>query len=212
MSKTDSLHYQLCCEGAKWLRRQKRNPYECHKKPCYRVRSCPSYACNKFKYVAVELVSLGENTDVWGLGNYNESAVIEVKVSHADFLADQKKWCRSNEAEEKGYQAGSFRWYLCPEGIIKPEELPEKWGLLYWNGKKIYPVVLPKKFENTAYEDMLMLTSILRREGFPEGIFNYRYARPMCRNCGHYSDGKCNIGCDSFGPGDVCNRFTKKEQ
>ena len=47
---------------------------------------------------------------------------------------------------------------------------------------------------------------------FPEGIFNYRYARPMCRNCGHYPDGKCNIGRESFGPGDVCDAFTKKEQ
>lgn len=212
MSKTDSLHYQLCCEGAKWLRLQKRNYEKCRKRKCFTYGTCPSAACNKFKYVAVELVSWGENTDVWGLGNYNESAVIEVKVSHADFLADQKKACRSKEAEEKGYQAGTFRWYLCPEGIIKPEELPEKWGLLYWNGKKIYPVVLPKKFENTAHEDMLMLTSILRREEFPDGIFNYRYARPMCRNCGHYPDGKCNIGRESFGPGDVCDVFTKKEQ
>jgi len=173
MSKTDSLHYQLCCEGAKWLRKQKWNLERCRRKPCYRTEACGS--CLKYRYVAVELCTWNsENTDVWGLGNFNDSAVIEVKVSRQDFLADKKKWCRSDMAEKLKRQAGHHRWYLCPEGIIKKEDLPEKWGLLYWDGKKIYPVVAPKVFENTASADMDILTSILRREQFKEGIYNYR--------------------------------------
>lgn len=52
--------------------------------------------------------------------------------------------------------------------------LPDKWGLLYWDGKKVYPVIAPKPFEDTSSADMDILTSILRREGFKEGIFNYR--------------------------------------
>ena len=104
----------------------------------------------------------------------NDSVVIEVKVSHSDFLADKKKFCRSDQAEKLKYQAGRVRWYLCPEGVIKKEELPEKWGLLYWDGKKVYPVVAPKEYQNTSWADMQILTSILRREGFREGIFNYR--------------------------------------
>jgi len=51
---------------------------------------------------------------------------------------------------------------LCPEGIIKPEELPDKWGLLYWDGKQIRPVVAPKAFDNTGRADMRILASILR--------------------------------------------------
>lgn len=27
MSKTDSLHYRLCCEGAKWMRKQEWGTY-----------------------------------------------------------------------------------------------------------------------------------------------------------------------------------------
>ena len=176
MSATNSLHYDLCVEGAKWLHRQKWNYTKCQKKPCYRTEACG--ACKKYKYVAVELCTWNsENTDVWGLGNFNDSAVIEVKVSHSDFKADQKKWCRSEVAEQNGHQAGRLRWYLCPEGIIKKEELPDKWGLLYWDGKRVYPVVAPKPFENSASADMDILTSILRREEFPEKIFNYRGAR-----------------------------------
>lgn len=176
MSATDSLHYQLCIEGAQWLRRQKWNYDRCQKKPCYRTEACGG--CKKYRYVAVELCTWNsENTDVWGLGTFNESVVIEVKTSHSDFLADRKKWCRSDMAENLNLQAGRFRWYLCPEGIIRKDELPEKWGLLYWDGKKVYPVVAPKAFENTASADMDILTSILRREEFPEKVFNYRGER-----------------------------------
>lgn len=176
MSNTNSLHYKLCVEGAKWLHRQKWNFTKCQKKTCYLTDSCG--ACKKYKYVAVELCTWNnENTDVWGLGNFNDSAIIEVKVSHSDFMADKKKWCRSEEAATLNLQAGHFRWYLCPECIIKKEELPEKWGLLYWDGKRVYPVVAPKRFENTEGADMDILTSILRREEFPQKIFNYRGSR-----------------------------------
>lgn len=176
MSKTDSLHYQLCVEGAKWLHRNKRGTEawkKCQLKPCHKPEFCQT--CKQYLYVAVELCTWGsENTDVWGLGAFGDSAIIEVKTSHSDFLADKKKWCRSDVANNNGYAAGRLRWFLCPEGIIKPEELPEKWGLLYWDGKKVVPQVAPKPFENTAAADMNVLWSILRREEFPKKIFNYR--------------------------------------
>lgn len=173
MSKTDSLHYTLCCEGAKWLHRRKHDFNKCPKKPCYRTEACGR--CIKCEYVAVELCTWeSEQTDVWGLGSFGDSGVIEVKTSHADFLADKRKWCRGDESAEMGMQAGKYRWYLCPEGVIAKDELPDKWGLLYWDGKKVYPVVAPVAFENTAKGDMAILTSLLRREGFEKKIYNYR--------------------------------------
>ena len=174
MSKTDSLHYQLCVEGAKWLHKQKWNYNKCREKPCWAGNLCG--ACKKYHYIAVELCTWDtENTDVWGMGSW-DTAVIEVKVSRADFLADRKKWFRSDDAEGCGMQAGMLRWYLCPEGIIKAEDLPRKWGLLYWDGKKVFPVARPQPFENTGKADMRILASILRREEFPRKIYNYRDA------------------------------------
>lgn len=178
MSKTDSLHYQLCLEGAKWLRRQKWNYEYCLKKPCFRPHVCGPACCGRCRYVAVEICTWNsEHTDVWGLGNFSVGTVIEVKTSHADFLSDRKKWCRSDDAAAKGIQAGSFRWYLCPEGIISKEELPEGWGLLYWDGRKINPVVAPRRFDTNSWADLDILMSILKREGFPEKIYSYRGAR-----------------------------------
>ena len=59
--------------------------------------------------------------------------------------------------------------------LISPEELPEGWGLLYWDGKKITYIKGAPKHENTARADLMILYSILRREGFPEKIYNYRH-------------------------------------
>lgn len=173
MSKTNSLHYKLCLEGAKWLIKQKYTHGGCKRKKCYQTGACGG--CHKYKYVAVEICTWNnEHTDVWGLGSFNESVIIEVKTSRADFIADSRKWCRNEQAANIGRQAGTMRWFLCPEYLIKDNELPEKWGLLYYDGKKIYPVKAPIKFENTAAADIDILTSILRRERFPNKIFNYR--------------------------------------
>ena len=63
MSKTNSLHYKLCCEGAKWMRKQEWGIY---------------------RIVTVELCTLNiENPDVWGTSGF-KSMLIEVKTSRAD--------------------------------------------------------------------------------------------------------------------------------
>ena len=124
MSKTNSLHYELCCLGAKFLKSRKNaEPWE-----------IPN------KYVAVELVTLtAENPDVWATNGYH-TTLVEVKTSHSDFLADQKKWSRSKAAELSDKQLGNYRYYLCPEGMIDESEIPDKWGLLVYDGKKIVKV------------------------------------------------------------------------
>lgn len=77
MSATNSLHYQLCCEGAKWLRNKKnRERWRGH-----------------WKYIWVEPGLIGENPDIWAF-NGDDTICIEVKTSHADFMADRKKWWR----------------------------------------------------------------------------------------------------------------------
>lgn len=61
------------------------------------------------------------------------SVLIESKVSRSDFKADMKKPERNGAL--KG--VGLYRLYICPEGLIKPEELPKGWGLIYVKGKRI---------------------------------------------------------------------------
>jgi hypothetical protein len=71
----------------------------------------------------------GEIPDAIGFraGVFNEASVlVEVKVSRSDFLADVKKPHRLEPA--KGM--GAYRYFMAPEGLIKVEELPPKWGLV----------------------------------------------------------------------------------
>lgn len=158
MSKTDSLHYSLCCLGAKFLKSRKNaEPYQ-----------------SPNKYVAVELVTLtAENPDIWATNGYH-TTLVEVKTSHSDFNKDKKKWVRSLDAEIADKCLGNYRYYLCPEGVIKEEEIPEKWGLLVYNGKKIIKVKNATYQKSSTDAELLVLTSIMRRCGIKEQIFNFR--------------------------------------
>lgn len=60
------------------------------------------------------------------LFNLHNSFVIETKISRSDFLNDRKKKCRVD-----GNGVGNYRYYACPLGLIKVDELPPKWGLIY---------------------------------------------------------------------------------
>lgn len=81
----------------------------------------------KWSIAAVEQKSCAaEIPDVIGFSS-SDSVVVECKASRADFKADAKKPWRIYSAEGMG----KYRFYLCPEGLIKPEELPNNWGLIY---------------------------------------------------------------------------------
>jgi hypothetical protein len=73
----------------------------------------------------------GEQPDVIGFGP-SRSVLIECKASRADFHADKKKLFRKHTFQGMG----KYRFYLCPTGVIKPEDLPDNWGLIYVNEKK----------------------------------------------------------------------------
>ncbi|QUB64915.1 hypothetical protein [Prevotella melaninogenica] len=90
MSKTGSLHYRLCCEGAKWMRKQEWGTYHT---------------------VAVELCTVNvENPDVWGTTGF-KSMLIEVKTSRADFLK-VREYGRGCNALLYHAQRGSKKRYL----------------------------------------------------------------------------------------------------
>ncbi len=157
MSATNSLHYKLCLEGAKWLHKDIKKDRN-------------GKWINYDKIVAVELESYGaDHADVWGTSGCDTS-IIEVKVSRSDFLRDKNKICR----KKKEYACGNYRYYLTPKGLIKPEDLPENWGLLEYNEGKIVEIVHPLPILTYNYSDLCMLTSIMRREGIKNKIYNYR--------------------------------------
>lgn len=109
----------------------------------------------------------GEQPDCLGFKS-GVSLLIECKASRADFLADKKKRFRINP--ECGM--GDWRFFMCPTGLIKPEELPKGWGLLWVEGGRVKKVAgIPtnaelyskRPFEGDKRSEQDMLVSALRR-------------------------------------------------
>lgn len=117
---------------------------------------------NGFKVALPEVYTIGgEIPDAWGLDSCGDTCVIEVKVSRADFLRDRKKYHRRRP--EVGM--GNWRYYMAPVGLIKPEELPECWGLLEVHGRIIKKAVQAGLNQGALQHkvDMAFMYSILRR-------------------------------------------------
>jgi len=113
-------------------------------------------------------IGSGETPDIIGFYGSGASTLIEVKVSRADFRADAKKSFR----REPGRGMGNTRYYLAPKGLLKPEELPIKWGLMEAFNGKIKVVKLAEHQEAAKNGEMSVLMSLIRRIGrnSPEGV------------------------------------------
>lgn len=89
---------------------------------------------------------------------YHYSCVIECKVSRADFLRDKKKHFRHYGG------MGNYRYYMAPVGLIKPEELPENWGLIEVTEKGRSRIVKDAVHSNRDFRtEHSLLYSICRR-------------------------------------------------
>jgi hypothetical protein len=128
-------HGRLCHIAAKWL----------HSKGCV--------------FAVAELTATcGEIPDAVGFKAWT-TYMVEVKVSRSDFLRDKKK--RVRQIPEKGI--GDFRYYLCPTGLIQPEEVPERWGLLYSDGKIIKEIKPPLRQDSSHFSALNIAVSTMRR-------------------------------------------------
>lgn len=145
-------HRNLCIKAAKYLRNQ----------GIERFHRC--------QYVVCELERAGESPDAFGWGG-STTQLIEVKISRSDFLSDKKKYWRKYPQ----YGLAKYRSYLCPENLIKLDELPEKWGLLYVNEKGKILIIKEPEFQISNHmEEINLITSILRRENIKPRIFSYK--------------------------------------
>jgi hypothetical protein len=118
-------HADLCALAVRWLRRP---------------NSAKGHGCIFAVSEARPEVD-GECPDAIGfrVGHNDGSVLVECKVSRADFLADRAKPHRQN-----GKGMGTWRYYMAPDGIITPDDLPPRWGLLLVNARgHVKPVAGP---------------------------------------------------------------------
>ena len=106
----------------------------------------------------------GEMPDAIGWKKACHSVVVECKVTRADFLADRSKPFRTTPQIALGCE----RFYLAPAALIKGEDLPQGWGLLEYQTRKIEMIYPANKNMRTTrgfrYEMNLLLASLRRVE------------------------------------------------
>jgi len=137
-------HDELSLIVAKWLKKHSQNIL---------IPNCAT--------IAVDMKTIEEEKpDVIGW-NGCSSIMIEVKVGRGDFLQDFKKPFR--KYPEKG--VGQYRYYYCPDGLIKENEIPEKWGLLYLNDKNKIEIIKVAEIQRAnMIAERNILISLIRRQ------------------------------------------------
>lgn len=106
---------------------------------------------------------VSEEPDVIGFQTNGFSHLLEIKVSRADFLSDLKKRHRQ---EDYPFAMGELRSYVCPAGIISPDELPLGWGLFYATHSQFrqqHNPDLVKKFDANKAAEMALLLGAYRQ-------------------------------------------------
>jgi hypothetical protein len=74
----------------------------------------------------------------WPSGKYGHSILgFEIKISRADFLNDKK----NPNKFIKTYEHCDYAYYVCPEGLIKIEEVPYNAGLIWVNTDKTLNII-----------------------------------------------------------------------
>lgn len=100
--------------------------------------------------------------------NMTVSVVVECKTSRADFLADRAKPFRKDPARGMGY----YRWMFAPSGLLRPDEIPERWGLAELGPRGVRKRLAAKPFkEHNAQAETALLVAALRRVHFPDPRF-----------------------------------------
>lgn len=135
--------------------------------------------------------AIGEFPDVL-MYRKGYTTLYEIKVSRTDFKKDGNKGCRKKyklkyawyfnkkteltdinwknpeigEMIKEAPHLGGKRYYVCPEGLIQPEEILNGWGL-FWVGK-YHRFFLKKKseiFRRNIHDEIKLLTHAFRKYG-----------------------------------------------
>jgi hypothetical protein len=104
--------------------------------------------------------SISEIPDVIGFTKFEgKSILLECKVTREDFLQDKKKSFR--QYEEDGL--GDERYFYVPKGLLFPDEIPDGWGLLAFDGYRTHKLKKAEHKESNKTNEVSFLCSVIRR-------------------------------------------------
>lgn len=117
------------------------------------------WLAKKHPVAVTEIGIVGEEPDAIGWQG-KITTLIECKASRADFKSDASKPFRREPARG----IGNYRYYMTPPGLVRVEELPERWGLLEVHGRGVRVIKKAGIFINInrAHQEVILLSTIRR--------------------------------------------------
>lgn len=172
--KVTHTHSQLNAIAVRWL---------------LRAASSKGASCH-VAFQEVSDTSGTERCDAWGYswGWRPFSVLVEVKVSRSDFLRDKHKPHRQQGG------VGTYRYYMCPEGLLTVEDMPERWGLIWVNSRGHCRIMagaacchisegyhggwIEEQWKHTADQvtELNMLAYMFKRVGDPDALLQQQRA------------------------------------
>lgn len=96
---------------------------------------------HSYKFTNIYFFNNGEESDFLSFTKTGYTNEVEVKISRSDFKADFKKAKHEQMKQRNDVTANRF-YFAVPDGLIKPEEVPEYAGLIYIGGNYILPTII----------------------------------------------------------------------
>lgn len=121
------------------------------------------HICENYNHMVFEM-------DVASLSKSNMLLEFEVKVSRSDFLSDKNKRKKYGFPKFEMYsncvgyedRCPNYFYYVCPDGLIRKEELPSFAGLFYYSNNEIVLIKSPKKIHKIPSDRIIVLNKMLR--------------------------------------------------
>lgn len=156
MKGTEPTHANLVTIASEWLRKREE-------------MRCSVITTELFVLDAAEGTS-GEQADAIGWWGH-WSTLVECKASRHDFFDNRnKKWLGM----------GRYRYFLVPQGLVTPSEIPSGWGLLEWDGAKVHTsIVAPLRDDYDVYHEMDLLITAIRCNKPSTGMRVTYYSSPV---------------------------------
>jgi len=152
-----------------------------------RIRSCGSF-CPIPKHGIISIAEC-KNCDYYEgktkhyNKQYQEAEAVKCTYNSGAIL----KWISENPELyyiEKPH-LGNKRYFVCADEIIRPDDLPEGWGLYWYNGGKFFLKQESKKWRSNVFEERNIIAHAFRRwvSGDHTGILVNAYGTMLGERC-----------------------------
>lgn len=92
--------------------------------------------------------------DYWTMTQGGETREFEIKISRSDYLVDAKK------DKHKSTDGANYFYYVCPEGLIKKDEVDSRYGLIYIDeDNRLTIIKKPKRLHSNVFNSWKILAN-----------------------------------------------------